>query len=135
EAHLIGGTENAAFPFWSPDSRLLAFFADKKLKRVDAAGGSVLSIGDLSADPVGGSWGRAGEILIGQGGGPILRVPATGGTLTPATRLDASVHETSHRYPYFLPDGRRFLFLALNLAGAPDDRVNQVCAGSLDSSE
>ena len=64
-------------------------------KPVDAAGGSVLSIGDLSADPVGGSWGRAGEILIGQGGGPILRVPATGGTLTPATRLDASAQQVA----------------------------------------
>src|SRR5205807_9222521 len=68
EAHLIGGTENAAFPFWSPDSRLLPFFAEKKLKRVDAAGGSVLSSGDVSADPVGGRRGRAGDVAIGLGG-------------------------------------------------------------------
>jgi Tol biopolymer transport system component len=134
-AQVIAGSENAAFPFWSPDSQSLAFFADKKLKRVDAAGGAVLSVCDLNADPVGGSWGRAGEILIGQGGGPILRVPASGGKPAPATRLDASVHETSHRYPFFLPDGRHFLFLALNLAGAPNDGANQVCAGSLDSAE
>ena len=98
-AQLIAGSENALFPFWSPDSGSLAFFADKKLKRVDAAGGSVLSICDVEASPVGGSWGRAGDILFGQGGGPILRVAASGGKPATATRLDASIHETSHRYP------------------------------------
>jgi len=134
-AQLVPGTENATFPFWSPDSRSIAFFADRRLKRVDASGGSVLTVAELKIDPVGGSWGSHGDVLVGQGGGPIMRVPASGGNLAPASRLDASLHETSHRYPFFLPDGRHFLYLALNLAGTPEDRANQVCAGSLDSTE
>ena len=134
-AQPIAGTENAEFPFWSPDSQAIAFFADKKLKRMDAAGGSVLTIADLKGDPVGGSWGKNGDILIGQGGASLLRIPASGGSLIPATRLDPSRHETGHRYPYFLPDGRHFLFLALNLDGAPEDPGNQICASALDSTE
>jgi Tol biopolymer transport system component len=131
-AQPLAGTENGLFPFWSPDSRAIAFFADQKLKRVDAGGGSAIVVSD-GVDGVGGSWGRAGVILVGQAGGPLLQVPASGGSPKPVTRLDASLHETSHRYPFFLPDGRHFLYLALNLAGAPDDKANQVCAGALDS--
>jgi Tol biopolymer transport system component len=132
EARPLKGTENATFPFWSPDSRSIGFFADKKCKRIDTTGGSPITICD-AADGTGGAWNRDGVILIGQSGGPLLRVSASGGTPSAAEKLDASLHETSHRYPAFLPDGRHFLYLALNLAGAPDDKANQICAGSLDS--
>src|SRR5262249_60339361 len=64
-----------------------------------------------------------------------LRIAAAGGSRFRATRLDASRHETCHRYPWFLPDGRHFLFLALNLDGAPADPANQICASALGSSD
>jgi Tol biopolymer transport system component len=131
-AERLPGTENAEFPFWSPDSRSVGFFADRKVKRIEANGGSVLVIGDTTK-PVGGSWGKNGDIIVGQGGGPILRMPASGGKAVPVTKLDAAAHETTHRYPFFLPDGRHFLYLALNLAGAPNDEANQTCVGSLDA--
>ena len=119
-ARPVAGTEGALFPFWSPDSQSIGFFADKKLKRVEAAGGGSPIVVCDAPNATGGAWGRDGVILMGQGAGPLLRVSAAGGTPAPATRLDASRHETCHRYPAFLSDGRHFLYLALNLAGAPD---------------
>jgi hypothetical protein len=133
-AQPLPGTENATFPFWSPDSRSVGFFADKKLKRIEAAGGSVLAICD-APDGTGGSWNGDGIILIGQSGGPVLQVPASGGKPAPATRLDGALHETTHRYPFFLPDRRHFLYLAMNLSGGPEDEANQICVGSLGSNE
>jgi predicted Ser/Thr protein kinase len=131
----LAGTEGAIFPFWSPDSRSIGFFADKKLKRVEAAGGGApIAVCD-APNPTGAAWGRDGVILMGQGAGPMLRVAAQGGAPVPATKLDASRHETAHRYPTFLPDGRHFLYLALNLAGGPEDQANQIWAGSTDDAK
>jgi eukaryotic-like serine/threonine-protein kinase len=132
-ARPVAGSEGALFPFWSPDSQSIGFFADKKLKRVEATGaGSPIAICD-APNATGGAWGRDGVILMGQGAGPLLRVLASGGTPAPATRLDTSRHETSHRYPAFLPDGRHFLYLALDLAGAPDNEASGgIWAGGLD---
>ena len=133
-AEPLAGTEDAAFPFWSPDGRSIGFFADKKLKRIEASGGPALTLCD--ADGVGGAWNRDGVILFALPSGPIHRIPAAGGTPQPVTRLDSSRHETTHRYPVFLPDGRHFLYLAANLAGASEDPANAaIRAGSLDSKE
>jgi len=131
EARPLAGTEGGLLPFWSPDGRSIGFFADKKLKRMEIAGGPALTICD--ADGMGGTWNAAGVILFGIPSGPIQRVAASGGTPSPVTRLDASRHETTHRYPSFLPDGRHFLYYAANLAGAPQDPANLIRAGSLDS--
>jgi Tol biopolymer transport system component len=133
-AQPLAGTEEATFPFWSPDGRSIGFFANKKLKRMESSGGPGLTLCD--ADGAGGSWNRDGVILFALPSGPIYRIPAAGGAPEAVTRLDASRHETSHRYPVFLPDGRHFLYWAANLAGAVEDPANAaIRAGSLDSKE
>jgi Tol biopolymer transport system component len=130
----VPGTDGAQFPFWSPNARSIGFFADKKLKRIEVAGGSPITVCD-APDGGGASWSAAGVVLIGQASGPVLRVSASGGTPAPVTRLEASTHETTHRYPVFLPDGRHFLYLALNLNGTPNSEDNNVCVGSLDGKD
>jgi Tol biopolymer transport system component/tRNA A-37 threonylcarbamoyl transferase component Bud32 len=131
-AAALDGTENADFPFWSPDSGSIGFFADGKLKRVDAAGGAVVTLCDTSPNGLGGTWSRDGTILFGLPSRPIHRVADSGGASEPVTKLDTSRRETTHRYPHFLPDGRHFVYLAANLAGAPDDPANRIKVGSLD---
>jgi dipeptidyl aminopeptidase/acylaminoacyl peptidase len=130
-AQPLDGTDNADFPFWSPDSRSIGFFADGKLKRVEAGGGAVITICDAAPNGLGGTWNREGTILFGLPSRPIHRVADSGGPAEPVTKLDQAVHETTHRYPQFLPDGRHFLYLAANLAGAPDDPANRIKVGSI----
>jgi len=85
----LSGTESGILPFWSPDGRYIGFFADKKLKRIEAAGGGApLSLYDI--DGVGGTWAPSGDILVSAPSGPIQRLPAAGGQATPVTTLDAS---------------------------------------------
>jgi serine/threonine protein kinase len=113
EAHKLPGTDGAIFPFWSPDSRSLAFFADSKLKTIELNGGSVSVVCDANLGR-GGAWGPGGIIIFTpdtQVG--IYRVSASGGTPVPVTQIDTSKH-TSHRWPFFLPDGKHFLYLAMN---------------------
>jgi Tol biopolymer transport system component len=106
----LPGTENAFLPFWSPDSRFIGFFATGKLRRIDVRGGRPTILCD-APNGVGGSWNQNDVIVFGpdQRSG-LFRVPATGGTPTPVTTLNASLGETHHHFPWFLPDGRRFLF-------------------------
>ena len=107
----LAGTEGAAFPFWSPDSRTVAFFAGGKLKKVDLAGGPVTTLAD--AFSVGrGAW-SAGTILFApRVNGPIHAVAEGGGASRAVTALDQAKGETGHQFPRFFPDGRRFLFTA-----------------------
>src|SRR4029079_11418939 len=124
----------ATLPFWSADGRSIGFFTPGgKLKKIDASGGTVDGLWDI--DGAGGAWNGTGDIIFGGVTGPILRVKATGGPATPVTRLNKERHETSQRYPQFLPDGRRFLYLAMNMASSPADPANQIRIGSLDSDE
>jgi eukaryotic-like serine/threonine-protein kinase len=112
DARALPGTEGASLPFWSPDSRFLGFFANGKLKRTDAAGGPVLNLCDA---PVGrgGTWNRNDVIVFApELLGGLFRVPAAGGTPVPVTALNEQ--EPSHRYPWFLPDGRHFIYAALD---------------------
>jgi serine/threonine protein kinase len=109
-ARLLPGTDDAAFPFWSPDSRSVGFFAAGKLKRIDIAGGGPTAICDVGAGR-GATWNEEGLILFNSvNDGPLLRVPATGGMPEPLTMVDRSQGENSHRWPQFLPGGRRFLY-------------------------
>ena len=87
-AHPIAGSEGARFPFWSPDGRFVAFFADGKLKKVEAGGGALLAICDAE-NGVGGSWNREGTIVFGPlPTSGLFRVQASGGKPTPVTKLD-----------------------------------------------
>jgi Tol biopolymer transport system component/predicted Ser/Thr protein kinase len=126
----LAGSDRAALPFWSPDGRYIAFFTDSKLKRIEASGGPPLALCDVTG--VGGAWGPSGDILFAAPTGPIYRLSASGGKAVPVTKLDETRHETSHRYPSFLPDGRHFLFTALNLAGSPQDEADRLYVGSID---
>jgi serine/threonine protein kinase/WD40 repeat protein len=128
----LPATVDATYPFWSPDSRFVGFFADGKLKRIEVAGGPALSICD-APDARGGSWSRDGTILFEPSfREPIHRVPANGGKSTPVTKLDASRNETTHRWPYFLPDGRRFLFFSGSHTAGAESELDAIFVGSLD---
>ena len=111
----LAGTEGGMYPFWSPDSRSLGFFAADKIKRVDLAGGRLQTLGD-AVSPRGGAWNSQGTIIFGAGlsgtgsRAGLFRVAATGGELEKATTLDLPHGEASHRWPQFLPDGEHFLF-------------------------
>jgi eukaryotic-like serine/threonine-protein kinase len=98
---------NSLALFWSPDSRFVAYWADRKLKRIDIAGGPAQEIADAAENVVGGSWNRDGIIVFGTRGG-LMQVPAEGGTPTPLT---AAADNESHILPQFLPDGRHLLYL------------------------
>jgi len=111
EARMIPGTEGAFFPFWSPDGRALGYFADEKLKRVDLATGASFTLCETN-QPRGGSWGADGTILFAPSfQSAIHRISAGGGKSEPITTIDPAKH-TTHRWPYFLPDGRHFLYMA-----------------------
>ncbi len=110
---LLPGTEEAYLPFWSPDSRSVAFFTNTKLKRIDAAGGPAQSICDVAFPTGGGTWSRNGVIAFsGTNGSAIYRVSAAGGEPKPVIQLDKSRQQTSMLLPQFLPDGRHFLYLS-----------------------
>jgi Tol biopolymer transport system component/DNA-binding winged helix-turn-helix (wHTH) protein len=127
EPRPLPGTEDARDPFWSRDSRFIAFFADGKLKKIAATGGPPQNIGNVTNGRFGGgTWSRDGVILFSVGAGsPLYRVSAAGGMPVPATSTEASVG-SYHDYPSFLPDGRHFLFM--EAGGRPH-------LGSLDSKD
>jgi len=117
-ARPLQGTEEASYPFWSPDSKSLAFFADGYVRRIDLAGGPPRVLA-AAAHGRGGAWSVDGQILFSPAtSGPIQRVGANGGSPVDATRLANDRGETSHRWPVFLPDGRRFLYYANGSAEA-----------------
>ena len=130
-AQPLNGTDNGFFPFWSPDSRTIGFFADGKLKKVAVAGGSAQTLCDAGGAPRGGSWSKDGVIVFAPNvGSALVRVPAEGGQPSPVTALDTSRQEIGHLWPAFLPDGNHFLFVSSS-AGSNAG----VYAGSLDASE
>jgi len=107
-AQALDGTEGAVEPFWSPDGRHLGFFADRRLKRVPAAGGTVQTVCE-AADPRGGSWGEGDVIVFSPNPfGGLQQVSASGGAPVPVTTTSGK--GMTHRLPVFLPDGKRLLF-------------------------
>jgi Tol biopolymer transport system component len=131
ETRRLPGTEDARSMFWSPDGHEIAFFSEGKLKRMSADGGPVQTICD-SGGAFSGAWGRKGTIVFEKDfTGPVVAVPATGGTPVPVTAVDASRGENAHLHPAFLPDGRHFVFVAHNI----DPEKTSVMLGSLDSKD
>jgi DNA-binding winged helix-turn-helix (wHTH) protein len=116
-------TQGASQAFWSPDSRFVAFFAEGKLKKIPASGGSAQTICEAGmGDGEGGSWSPDDVVVFAVPRtapaalpvGALYQVPAAGGPVRPATTLDKDHGELSHTWPQFLPDGRHFLYLARN---------------------
>jgi Tol biopolymer transport system component len=132
EARPLAGTEGAYGPFWSWDGRFLGFFAEGKLKKIEASGGPPQTLYNLLRAGRGGAWNAEGVILFAPSPvGPLFRISDAGGVATPATKLDEVRQENSHRWPVFLPDGRHFLYYARSR-----QRENRaVFVGSLDSTE
>jgi Tol biopolymer transport system component len=135
EAQPLNGTENAQYPFWSPDGRFIAFGADQKLKRIEASGGPPSILCGVTDFPKGGAWSPTGVIVFSPAaGGPLHVVSENGGEAKALTKLDAKRGDNSHRMPFFLPDGKHFLFLA-RVTGALPAEGHQVLVGSVDGGE
>ena len=135
KARSMEGTDGAGFPFWSPDGRFIGFFAAGKLKKIEASGGPPLTICD-SHGGRGGTWNREGVILFTPGTSrPVYRVSAAGGAPVAVTVLDQAKHEQSHRWPFFLPDGRHFLYVAGGPLTPKENPTNTVMVGSIDSKD
>jgi Tol biopolymer transport system component len=113
EARPIPGTEGASSLFWSPDGRSIGFFAGPKLKRIDLAGGAAVLICDVPAGlGKSGTWGKGGDILFAGIQSPaIYRVSSSGGEPAEVLRVDPARGELRTLFPWFLPDGERFLYL------------------------
>jgi eukaryotic-like serine/threonine-protein kinase len=111
-AHMLPGTDGAYYPFWSPDSKSVAFFAENnKLQSIEVEGGTPSTICDVSGGSGGsggrgGAWTSDGQIIFGVFGAGLFRAPASGGAPSPLTTLDSSHGELDHRWPQLLPGGR-----------------------------
>jgi hypothetical protein len=128
-ARPLEGTEGATFPFWSPDGRAVAFFADYSLKRIDLEPGSVQVLAHADGGR-GGSWGPDGTIVFQPRAtasfGNLVRVAATGGEVTPYESLTGY-------FPQFLPDGRHFLYWGMCATTIESKRPSHnVCVAALD---
>jgi serine/threonine protein kinase/Tol biopolymer transport system component len=129
----IPGTEDATFPFWSPDSREIAFFTDDKLKKVQITGGPPVTLCEVVAGK-GGSWSRDNVILFADSAKFTLRrISAQGGVPIDLERPEADI--TGHRWPHFLPDGRHFLYTAVMGACCPPIQPAVVRVAALDAPE
>jgi Tol biopolymer transport system component len=111
-AQALPGTEGATYAlFWSPDSRFLGFAVQGKLKKIEASGGPPQTLCEVPGIIISGSWSRDGVIIFGTPTGGLFRVPQAGGVATQFTKPDASLGEIGHLMPWFLPDGRHFLYV------------------------
>ena len=131
DARPLVGTDGGSQPFWSPDSRSVGFFANTKLKRIDLSGGSAQTLCDAPSN-VSGAWSRNGTIIFSRGvASGLYRITTAGETPVQLTQVDASRNEIEHTFPYFLPDGRHFIYLVRN--AQPENSA--IYVGSLDSKE
>jgi len=136
EGRELSDTSGAYYPFWSPDGREIAFFADGKLKRVSADGGPVQVICD-AFDARGGSWGSSGTIIFAATRvSPIFRVPADGGTpvaIAQAKPASERAEVVSHRWPHLLPDGEHFFYV--NAPNGSCTELNELHFASIDGKQ
>ncbi|MGB8012860.1 MAG: hypothetical protein WCF68_14700, partial [Terriglobales bacterium] len=133
-AQPLAGTDDAALPFWSPDNRSLGFFAQGKLRIIDASGGAVQTLADAPQGR-GGAWGPDGTILFTPDTlSAMFRIPAAGGTPSPAMGPEkAAASVGSPRWPAFLPDGKHYVFFQF----LPDSQGagGSIHLGALDSQQ
>ncbi|MGH9704613.1 MAG: protein kinase domain-containing protein, partial [Candidatus Acidiferrales bacterium] len=129
ESAAVSGTDDAAAPFWSPDSRSVAFFADSKLKSVELDNGNIQVLSDTTCTNSNGAWGKGGTILYTPHcQGPLNQISSSGGMPHPVTKFEEG--EFRYESPAFLPDGKHFVF-----ATSDKDHVHTIWAASLDSTE
>jgi eukaryotic-like serine/threonine-protein kinase len=121
----LPGTDNSRSPFWSADSRSIAFYAEGKLKTISANGGPPQVLCDAGSGGFGGAWNSDGVILYTADTGPLLRTSASGGTCAPLMNVESGQTEES---PVFLPDGKHFLY---HLTGG-DESKSGIYLASLD---
>jgi len=140
ELQPLPGTEDGCNPFWSPDNRRIGFFSLGKLKFASTTGGPVEEICNVSspfgdAQGKGGTWNRDDVIVFAPvEGGPLKKVSLRGAIPEVVTTLDSSLGETRHHWPFFLPDGKHFIYLAAGRQTA-DEPKNAIYVGSLDPTE
>ena len=131
DAQQLTGTEGAIYPFWSPDSLHIGFFSQGRLKSIDLVNSAVQTICDAPG-AFGGSWNQDGVIVFAPGiTGPMYRVSAAGGTPDAVTKVPQGSSE-SHHWPFFLPDGRHFLY-TIDWSGPSNAQGNGLYVGSLDN--
>lgn len=129
---MLPGTENAEYPFWSHDSRMIAFFADGKMKKIDAKGGPTFSICDAPTGR-GGAWNKNGTIVFApSSAGPLHQVSSAGGVSRQLTSLDSTEMEVNHRWPAFLPDQEHFFYSVQSNRASLDEETDHIRIGSLE---
>ena len=114
-ARPLPGTEDAALPFWSPDSRFIGYTAAGKLMKIAVGGGPPQMVSTLNAGAVNGrgaTWGLNDVIVFNAGPGPLIRISSSGGQSTAFTKEAGT-------FPSFLPDGRHVLFYYQGAAEGP----------------
>jgi serine/threonine protein kinase len=113
DARALPDTNNAIFPFWSPDGRSIGFFANSKLKTIELNGTTAQVLCDAQLGR-GGTWNANGVIVFSPSPiEPLFQINVNGGASTPVTKLDTALH-SSHRWPFFLPDGKHYLYFAMH---------------------
>ena len=135
EARPVPGTEGASSPFFSPDGRSVAFFADGRVKKVSVGGGDPVTLAGSAGNPRGGAWNADGTIAFTPAPGTALfRLDADGGTPQPLTKLDVARGEGAHHWPEFMPDGKAILYtVGTGTATSWDDR--EIVVESLSTGE
>ena len=131
EARPLPGTKSGNWPFWSPDSQQIVFFAGGRLKRIDLAGSPAIAVCEAT-DGRTGSWSRDGVIIFSPSpASAIFSAPAAGGQAQPVTSLDESHGETTHRWATFLPDGQHFLYMAGSAGAGLMNEANAIYLAEL----
>lgn len=127
-------TEDASFPFWSPDSEAIGFVAAGRLKAIRLSDDTPITVNDVGFQM--GAWSRDNRILLSPApSSPLYVVPASGGVPVPVTSLDTANGEVQHAHPAFLPDGRHFLFFSIgSLTGGKLD-PRGIYLGSMNAAE
>jgi eukaryotic-like serine/threonine-protein kinase len=117
-AQELSGTEGASFPFWSPDSSTIGFFAKNKLEKIDVGGGPIVALADVTAGR-GGTWNADGTIIFSpkSAADSLYQVSSSGGPVSAVTHYNKDRKEDSHRFPWFMPDGRHFIFYMSSSTG------------------